>query len=180
MEEIYMWIEQYSGVSYNIADNEDLNDKYLPYVDPYEWKTNILMILDNLPDAIEVINTYANLIPDALPGKKEMKTLVVEDTTGRILRNIQRVLKDLDLETPTIQSIDDLANVVNALGGLIDLLSNTSTEDLLKNKVFEEYEEENDDILEEMFELVKSDLSNMKFTVTAKHDEYFTLMEDEE
>lgn len=175
-----MWIEQYSGVSYNISDNEALSDKYLPYVDPYEWKTNILMILDNLPDAIEVINTYANLIPDALPGKKEMKTLVVEDTTGRILRNIQGVLKELDLETPTIQSIDDLANVVNALGGLIELLSNTSTEDLLKNRVFEEYEEENDDILEEMFEIVKSDLSNMKFTVTSKHDAYFALMEDEE
>lgn len=175
-----MWIEQYSGVSYNISDNEALRDKYLPYVDPYEWKTNILMILDNLPDAIEVINTYANLIPDALPGKKEMKTLVVEDTTGRILRNIQGVLKELDLETPTIQSIDDLANVVNALGGLIELLSNTSTEDLLKNRVFEEYEEENDDILEEMFEIVKSDLSNMKFTVTSKHDAYFALMEDEE
>lgn len=175
-----MWIEQYSGVSYNISDNEALNDKYLPYVDPYEWKTNILMILDNLPDAIEVINTYANLIPDALPGKKEMKTLVVEDTTGRILKNIQGVLKELDLETPTIQSIDDLANVVNALGGLIELLSNTSTEDLLKNGVFEEYEEENDDILEEMFEIVKSDLSNMKFTVTSKHDAYFALMEDEE
>ena len=47
------------------------------------------------------------------------------------------------------------------------------------NKVFEKYEEENDDILEEIFEMSRSDISNMKFTVDAKREEYYDSLEEE-
>lgn len=179
MEEIYMWIEQYSGVSYDMSDIPELYDKYAPFVSPYDWKTAILMCLDRLPDAVDVINTYANYIPDRLPGKREMKSLVIQDATDKIVESVKRVTNALDLEFPKVQSLDDLANVVNVLSDLLDLLINTSLEVFTKNKVFEKYEEDNDDILEEIFEMSRSDISNMKFTVDAKREEYYDSLEEE-
>ena len=108
-----------------------------------------------------------------------MKSLVIQDATDKIVESVKRVTNALDLEFPKVQSLDDLANVVNVLSDLLDLLINTSLEVFMKNKVFEKYEEENDDILEEIFEMSRSDISNMKFTVDAKREEYYDSLEEE-
>ena len=87
-DEIYTWLESYAGVSYDFDESIKEIDASNAFIDPFNWRVSIEIILNQLDDACDIIDMYWKAIPTALPPRDKMKRLLTQNTLQMIVTNM--------------------------------------------------------------------------------------------
>lgn len=164
-EEIYIWIEQYAGTSYDLTENINELRGDAIFISPTIWRNNLSIVLERLSDMIDVINEYWSEIPEELPPRGEMKKFVTSEILGEIIEIVNSIKQKLNIEPVDIRTFTMLEKHVDALYDLIKALSENTMEKLMKKEWYDEYEDQNNDFLLNVFGVSKNDLPSMQFTV---------------
>lgn len=159
--EIYAWIEQYSGVSYDL--NEDINEIKgdVAFIETFFWATKISMIIDNLDEALSVVDEHYYDLTDDLPDANTLKKMLTTDVLAKILEQVVEIKRQLGISAKKINTVTDLLQHVNTMRDLIEMLKENNMEDIVKQRLFDKYNEENDDAFTELLDLHKNDMTNM-------------------
>lgn len=177
-QEIYLWLEQYSGVSYNFDEDITRISKDFVFIEPYEWISTIDVIIEGMSEAVDTVETYGGLLPEDFPDKDSLKRLISSNIISKILNNINYVKRQLHIDPIEIHSFNKLVEHANGLVGLINLLTENTIDDIIQHNMFEKSDEEYDNIFTEDFNMHSSDLTNMSFTVSSIRENYFDSLED--
>ena len=181
LDEVYTWIEEYAGTSYDFDEAIQEIDGNAAFLSPFEWRTAIDLILDQMDDALDIVDKYWRLLPDTLPNRTNLKRMITETTLRELVKNVDSVCKQLNINTPTMTTVDDLRDIVVALCELLDILIEHDTDDIIKNKLYEEHEENNEDSFAYKLDIQKEDMTQLSFNVSSIRQAYFEgLDEDEE
>lgn len=181
LDEVYTWLESYGGVSYDFDESIQEIDGNRAFISPFDWRVSIDLILDQLDDAIDLVDEYWRNLPATLPPRKKLKRILAETTLFNLVKNVQSVCNQLNIDPPEISTVDQLRVVVVTLCELIDLLANHELNDIIENNLFEEHEEENDNSFEEILDIHQQDITQLAFNVNAIRQAYYEgLDEDEE
>lgn len=164
-EEIYTWLEQKSGVSYNF--NEDIQEISgdVIFTDTFFWATKIDFILDDLDDALEVIDEHRREIIDTMPTYTHLKKGLINDTVTKITNVINSIKKTLGLEIIPIHDEEDILTNAITLRDLVSIMKSFSLEDIQKRNWFDTYNENFDEVLSELFNIHKNDLVDIHQTI---------------
>jgi len=164
-EELYIWIESYAGVSYDVSDLILALSGDAIFLNPVTWRNMLSILLDRLNSMIDIINENYHNLPEDAPPKDTLKT----DITSMVLTNIVEIVNDikqkLGIEPSEIRRFVVLEKHVDALTDLIRALSENSLEKLMKEDWFDEYENDNNEFLTMTFNISKNDLPSMQFSI---------------
>lgn len=167
-QEIYTWIESYTGCTYDIDDSvEKITDQNFPFLYPFEWKLILEMFVDDLGEIYEVIDTYEENIPDTIPGADELKRMFSEKILGAILVSLNNVKRQLHIERVNITDHLELLKQVDIMYLLIQMLATNDMETIVSTKMFDRCNEECDNGFTDVFNIVSSDISTMHEVVTS-------------
>lgn len=169
-EAVYSWLEQHSGVSYDLNDDINQIKGDVAFTETFTWATKISLILDELDDALDVIDENYRELTDDLPGRDDFKKMLVADTIMKILNEVNGIKRQLGITPTKIKTVNELLQHVNAIRDLINMLKINPIEDIIKDKLFEKYEDENDDAFSELLDLHKNDMTNLWETVRSVVD----------
>lgn len=180
LSEIYTWMEQYSGVSYDFNDDiKDISGDVI-YIEPIVWRIGICDILDNLKDAVEIIDEYGTSAPDDLPSKTEMKKLLTQHIIERLLSIINKIKRQLNIEQVDIERFDVLIKHVELLSRLVEFMIQHSMEDIARHNLFEKFDDDNGNEYSEILNITKGDIANMHIFVTSTREDYFESLDDDD
>lgn len=169
-EAVYSWLEQHSGVSYDLNDDINQIKGDVAFTETFTWATKISLILDELDDALDVIDENHRELTEDLPGRDDFKRMLVTDTIMKILNEVNGIKRQLGITPTKIKTVNELLQHVNAIRDLINMLKINPIEDIIKDKLFEKYEDENDDAFSELLDLHKNDMTNLWETVRSVVD----------
>lgn len=169
-EAVYSWLEQHSGVSYDLNDDINQIKGDVAFTETFTWATKISLILDELDDALDVIDENHRELTEDLPGRDDFKRMLVADTIMKILNEVNGIKRQLGITPTKIKTVNELLQHVNAIRDLINMLKINPIEDIIKDKLFEKYEDENDDAFSELLDLHKNDMTNLWETVRSVVD----------
>lgn len=169
-EAVYSWLEQHSGVSYDLNDDINQIKGDVAFTETFTWATKISLILDELDEALDVIDENYRELTEDLPGRDDFKRMLVADTIMKILNEVNGIKRQLGITPTKIKTVNELLQHVNALRDLINMLKINPIEDIIKDKLFEKYEDENDDAFSELLDLHKNDMTNLWETVRSVVD----------
>ena len=169
-EAVYSWLEQHSGVSYDLNDDINQIKGDVAFTETFTWATKISLILDELDDALDVIDENHRELTEDLPGRDDFKRMLVADTIMKILNEVNGIKRQLGITPTKIKTVNELLQHVNALRDLINMLKINPIEDIIKDKLFEKYEDENDDAFSELLDIHKNDMTNLWETVRSVVD----------
>lgn len=175
-EELYVWLESYGGTSYDLTSTIYSIEATLPFVSPFDWRTSIDNVLDQMDDAVGIIEKYGKSLPDNLPSKQLVKRAYVMDVLSKLVENIRAAARELGLDLDDITSVDRLRNVVLTMSELIDMLINTDLEGL--SRAFEDHEDDNDDSFQEILDVDERDLAQLSYNVAQIRKTYFMTLDD--
>lgn len=180
-QDIYNFLERYSGVSYDFSEELESISGYVAFIEPYQWHVGIMNILDELEDAIDIIDEFGDNLHEEMPNKKDLKKLLASYVLGKLVDNINYIKRNLNIDTTDICTYDDLENQIGVLGDLIDMLVSNSLDDILKHDLFTKYEEDEDGGgLVDVLGIHKNDMPSLSFIVTSIRENYFESLEDDE
>jgi hypothetical protein len=164
-EEIKIWLEEYSGVDYDLSFYLTQLKGDNIFLAPLPWRDTLSILLEKVSEMIDVIDEKWTEIPEELPPRQEMKQMVTSEYMYAIIEIINDIKQKLNIEPTDIRTFKTLEKHVDGLCDLIQALAENSMETLIEKDWFEEYEDNNHDFLSDTFGISKSDLSNMHFTV---------------
>lgn len=171
-QEIYIWIESYSGCTYDIDESiERLRDPNIAFVNRLDWKLTIEKLIDDLVDIYDIIDEYGYLIPDELPDSDAMKQMYREKIIGNVMKSVNDVKRQLHIQQLEIGDHRLILYHVDVLYDLMDMLALNSMDTIINDQLFDKYENENDDAFENTLNITKSDLSNMHDTINSVIEE---------
>lgn len=180
LDEIYVWLESYAGVSYDFNEAITELSRTNACVDPFQWKISIETILDQLDQANDVIDEYKQSIPMELPAAKRMKRILTENMLTGVLGSVRGVFTQLNLDPPTITTVDKLRDVVQTMYELLTMLTSNDINDILKQNMYEDHEENDDDSFANVIGVMKQDVSALAMSVNAIRDSYFDALDADE
>lgn len=160
-EKLYPWIEARAGVAYD-CDEELTNlggDNI--FEDPYGWYADYLNILDHLRDIITVIRDNSDELPDDMGSEDDVVKFVNEYFTQRFITVINSIESTLLMNQTPIKSMNDLNNVCETLHEYVEIFVNEDLEDIENQELINKYDEENDNILRNTFNVHQQDASNI-------------------
>lgn len=174
-DEIYLWMEAQSGVSYDLSDDIKEVSGDAIFVTPHQWKTNVRYILNKLSEAIDVIDeNYKNLHED-LPNRDQMKKMFTAQVLGNLVKIINSIKQKLCIEQTDITNVETLQDNIDALYDIVEELRTESIENIMSSDWYDDYNEENDNVLSVKMSIHKNDLPNMHFSVQSivdLHEDY--------
>lgn len=179
-EEIFTWMEEYCGVSYDFQEAVSSIDGRTAFISPFEWRISIEMILEQLNTALDVIDDHKRAIPETMPNATELKRIFTLTTLRQLIANIVSVCAMMNIDPPEITSIDQLNIVVVTIADLITMLSNHNIDEILKQNLFEEYEEANDSAFFNVLQLHRQDMTQLSFAVNEIRQMYYESMDEED
>lgn len=180
LDEIYTWLESYAGVSYDFDESVKEIDASNAFIDPFNWRVSIEMILSQLDDACDTIDAYRNAIPANLPNRNKMKRIITQNTLQLIVTNIHAVCTQMNIDLPSqITTMDQLKEIVEVIYELLDMLINNDLNEIIKNDLFTEHEDENDNSFMTYLGLSKQDMSQLSFNVNAIRESYYDSLDNE-
>lgn len=179
-EEIYIWLESYSGTSYDFDESVSEISADDAFTQPYDWSVGIDLILRQLDEACDTIDTYWRNIPTDLPDRNTMKRMLSQLTLEKLVANIKMVCGKLNIDPVRIDSIDKLKMVVVTLSELIDMLINHDPEEIMAKGLFDQHESDNDDSFYQILSVMKEDVPQLSFNVRSIRDTYFDMQETED
>lgn len=178
-EEVYDWLEQWSGSPYDLTEEIELVSSDMAFTEPYCWKLTIGLIIDNLAEAIDIINTYGDNLPEELPSKGELVKVLTAYVLCELIDVVNHVKQQMNISNTDIKSVNDLYNNVTVLTDLIDMLTEHDMDEIIKDNLFEKYNEENDDMFTEVLDIYKNDLTNIHFAIDSIRENYSDSNDDE-
>lgn len=179
-QEIYDFFERYAGVSYDFTDEFASISGYTAFIEPYEWYSEIVEILNDLQDALDVIEEFGDNLQEDMPSKIDLKKIVASYVLGELIKNINNVKKNLNIDITDISSYDDLENQIAIIGDLLEILISNSLDDILKYDLFDKYEEDEDGGgFADVLGISKSDMPNLSFIVSSIREDYFASLDEE-
>lgn len=171
-QEIYIWIESYSGCTYDIDESiEKLNDPNIVFLNRLSWKLTIEQLIDDLSDIYDIIDEQQFMIPDNLPNAEEMKKLFREKILDTVTTSLNDIKRQLHIPQINIADHRLVLYHVDVMYDLIDMLSTNSMDTITTDNLFDKYNEENDDAFINLFGISKEDLPNMHDTVNSVIDD---------
>lgn len=178
IKELATWLESYDGVSYDFTD--DVRSLYdnIVFIDTFEWYNRISNIEQNLNSACDIIDTYGYALPNDLQNPNGIKKMLTSSILVDLMVCINQVKQTLGITSMTFSSFEILNVHINALRFLIELLIEYPIMTKQMLDIFNEYDEENDYILTEVFGISKNDIPNMQFTVSDIRQSYFDSIDE--
>lgn len=180
LDEVYTWLEEYAGTSYDFTESMQEINGNRAFITPFDWRIGIETVLNQLDEAIDTVDEFWPMIPPTLPERTELKRLISQTTLGEIVKNINSVCSQLNIDAPEIKTIDKLKDVVITLWELIDMLVNHDLQEILKSELFEKHEEENDDSFTNLLNIRKQDMTQLSYNVSSIRQAYFESLDDED
>ena len=174
-EEIYVWLESYGGTSFDFDESIQEIGETEAIVDPFTWHTGIDIIL-----TCDIIDEYWRAIPEGMPNRKKMKRMLTENVLGLIVGNIRSICNMLNLNLEEIKTMDQLHVVIDALYELINLLRTHTIDEIIKNGLYDQHEEENDNSFANVLNVMKEDMAQLAMNVTSIQDEYYDSLDNED
>ena len=178
MDELYVWLESYGGTSYDLTSTIYSIEATLPFVSPFDWRTSIENVLDQMDEAVDIIEKYGKNLPDNLPSKQIAKRMFVMDVLSKLVENVRAVCREMGLDIDDITTIDKLRNVVLAMSELIDMFINNTIETIQKEDLFEKHEDDNDDSFQNILDVDERDIVQLSYNVAQIRDTYFMSLDD--
>ena len=115
-----------------------------------------------------------------MPSKIDLKKIVASYVLGELIKNINNVKKNLNIDITDISSYDDLENQIAIIGDLLEILISNSLDDILKHDLFDKYEEDEDGGgFADVLGISKSDMPNLSFIVSSIREDYFASLDEE-
>lgn len=176
--ELFIWLERYSGVSYDFSEDIASIKGDIAFIDTYEWFTVISNLFDNLSEAIDVVDEFGDNLTDELPNKKKVKNMLTSYVISNLLDNVNDIKRKLNIDIVDISNSDTLIQHINIIMELIQMLSENEMDDIFKQQLFEKHEEENGNTFTEILNIQKDDITNMYFTVSSIQQDYFDSLDE--
>ncbi len=164
-DELYTWMEEHSGCSFDLREDIERVSGDEAFTDTHAWYHNMQYVLDRLSDACDVVDENWKYLPDTLPNRTEFKKLIVSDTLSGLVKIIKHIDQKLHIEYEDITSVDELESTIETLYDIIEELRTHTVDEIYKTGWFEDYDDENNQVLTEKFGLHKNDIPNMYDTV---------------
>lgn len=180
LDEIYVFLEEYTGTSYDFDESVAEINGETAFVSPFEWRVAIENILTQLDEATDAIDEHWRNIPSDMPNRTEMKRMLAQRALTLLVGNIKNVCDQLNIDTPKMSTIDQLKIVVQTLFELLEMLGAYELDVILKDELFEQHEEENDDSFNEILDVTKKDITQLSFNVSAIRQAYYEALDEEE
>lgn len=182
--EIYNFFEQFAGVSFNFVEQlSDMSGDAI-FIEPYEWESKKNCILDDLQDALEYIDQYAQYLTDDMPSRKDLKKYIATFVLNELVSILNGIKRRLNIEANDITSFDDLEHQLYVVSMLSEMLVNNLLDTLLSENLFNTYiveDEEDENEFVTVLGLSQNDVPNMSFIVSSIREAYFeSLNEDDE
>ncbi len=179
-DELYSWLESYAGTSYDFSEAISEVDQQHAFIDPFNWRVSLEMVLDQLDDACDIIDRYCQALPTYLPNKKKLKRILSQDTLSRITGNIRGVCGMMNLTLDEISTIDQLKDVIETLYEFLDMMTSHDINDIIKHDLYQLHEEENNDSYSNILSVFKEDLPQIAMTINAIRSAYYDALDVEE
>ena len=176
--ELFIWLERYSGVSYDFSEDIASIKGNIAFIDTYEWFNVISNLFDNLSEAIDVVDEFGDNLTDELPNKKKVKNMLTSYVISNLLDNVNDIKRKLNIDIVDISNSDTLIQHINIIMELIQMLSENEMDDIFKQQLFEKHEEENGNTFTEILNIQKDDITNMYFTVSSIQQDYFDSLDE--
>lgn len=176
--ELFIWLERYSGVSYDFSEDIASIKGDIAFIDTYEWFNIINNLFDNLSEAIDVVDEFGDNLTDELPNKKKVKNMLTSYVVSNLLDNVNDIKRKLNIDIVDISNSDTLIQHINIIMELIQMLSENEMDDIFKQQLFEKHEEENGNTFTEILNIQKDDIANMYFTVSSIQQDYFDSLDE--
>ena len=164
-DEFFMWVEKFAGVTFDMSTELQQLQGDNIFIDPRRWKIKLNYVIDQLNEMLDVLDEHRDSLTDNFPSYTELRNFLIGETLTSMITAINDIKRKLNIEPVDIGNIDTLSAHALALFDIVDALSSNSLEQLSKKDWFDEYEEDNDNILTDEFGLRKNDLTNMHFIV---------------
>lgn len=164
-DEVYTWLEEHSGNAYDLRDDIDAVSGDAIFISPHEWHSNIHYVLDKLSDALDVVDENWKHLTEDLPNRTDLKKLITTDVLSGLVKIIDSIEQKLNIDPVDINNVDTLYVVIETLFDIVEEMTTHSIEQILKTDWFEDYNNENDDILSVKMGIHKNDLTNMHYTI---------------
>lgn len=176
--ELFIWLERYSGVSYDFSEDIASIKGDIAFIDTYEWFNVISNLFDNLSEAIDVVDEFGDNLTDELPNKKKVINMLTSYVISNLLDNVNDIKRKLNIDIVDISNSDTLVQHINIIMELIQMLSENEMDDIFKQQLFEKHEEENGNTFTEILNIQKDDITNMYFTVSSIQQDYFDSLDE--
>lgn len=180
LNEIYTFLEEYTGTSYDFDDSVAAIRGDTAIVSPFEWRVAIETILQQLDEATDAIDEHWKLIPPDMPNRTDSKRILAQRALTLLVGNVHAVCDQLNIDTPSMQTIDQLKYVVQTLYELIEMLGSHELDQILKENMFDEHEEENDESFSRILDVSDKDITQLSFNVNAIRQAYYEALDEEE
>lgn len=164
-EAIFNWLEQKSGVSYDLSEDISAISGDTAFTEPFFWQIKISFILEDMESAIETVEEYRSELTEDLPPREKLQKGIENEYVRKLAENINNVKRQLGM---SITPINDAEDVLTNVGGLFELISTMKAlpiDSLQTREWFDKFDEENDNILTDVLELHKNDLVDIHQTV---------------
>jgi hypothetical protein len=164
-EAIFNWLEQKSGVSYDLNEDISAISGDTAFTEPFFWQIKISFILEDMENAIETVEEYRSELTEDLPPREKLQKGIENEYVRKLTENINNVKRQLGM---SITPINDAEDVLTNVGGLFELISTMKAlpiDSLQTREWFDKFDEENDNILTDVLELHKNDLVDIHQTV---------------
>ena len=164
-EAIFNWLEQKSGVSYDLSEDISAISGDTAFTEPFLWQIKISFILEDMESAIETVEEYRSELTEDLPPREKLQKGIENEYVRKLTENINNVKRQLGM---SITPINDAEDVLTNVGGLFELISTMKAlpiDSLQTREWFDKFDEENDNILTDVLELHKNDLVDIHQTV---------------
>jgi hypothetical protein len=162
---IFDWLEQKSGVSYDLNEDISAISGDTAFTEPFFWQIKISFILEDMENAIETVEEYRSELTEDLPPREKLQKGIENEYVRKLTENINNVKRQLGM---SITPINDAEDVLTNVGGLFELISTMKAlpiDSLQTREWFDKFDEENDNILTDVLELHKNDLVDIHQTV---------------
>ena len=164
-EAIFNWLEQKSGVSYDLSEDISAISGDTAFTEPFLWQIKISFILEDMESAIETVEEYRSELTEDLPPREKLQKGIENEYVRKLTENINNVKRQLGM---SITPINDAEDVLTNVGGLFELISTMKAlpiDSLQTREWFDKFDEENDNILTDVLQLHKNDLVDIHQTV---------------
>ena len=164
-EAIFNWLEQKSGVSYDLSEDISAISGDTAFTEPFFWQIKISFILEDMESAIETVEDYRSELTEDLPPREKLQKGIENEYVRKLTENINNVKRQLGM---SITPINDAEDVLTNVGGLFELISTMKAlpiDSLQTREWFDKFDEENDNILTDVLQLHKNDLVDIHQTV---------------
>ena len=175
-DDIFIFLERYSGVTYDFDDDLKSIEGNEIFIDTYHWKETIDMTLERLEDALDCLDDFGDDLPDYLPGKLELKKFISNSVLTKIMRNVNNVKRILGIKITGFDGYDGLTEQVYNISELVSAMVDSTVEDVMKSDIFESDGDE--DSIVEALDIHKRDIPVMCMTVRSIREDYYASLDE--